>query len=222
MEKEDVISFTKAELAPTNGKKLNSMVLDVSMTHPHFQQFFVRLVLVDTGASSNIVYYQCFRDIGLGEEMLRPTSMKLKGFTIHKVQNKGIMVLNVTLGVGSLSRTEQIKFYVVDVQSIYNTIIGTLAQAAFDMVILVPHQRVKFLTHKGIRVELSNPKGILDYLVRNKKASIGVEDISSPIATMYEKGESRFRQTLLKEGWIILNHKNMKELWSIPYIQSRR
>lgn len=139
LEKEDVISFTKAELAPTTGKKLNPVLLDVSMTHPNFQQFLVRRVLVDTRASSNILYYQRFRDMGLGEEMLRPTSMKLEGFMTHKVQTKGIMVLNITLGIGSMSRTEQIKFYVVDVQSVYNAIMGTPAQATFDMVILVPH-----------------------------------------------------------------------------------
>lgn len=36
LEKEDIISFTKAELAPTNDKKLNPVTLDISMTHPNF------------------------------------------------------------------------------------------------------------------------------------------------------------------------------------------
>lgn len=44
--------------------------------------------------------------MGLGEKMLRPTSMKLQGFTTHKVSTKEIMVLNVTLGVGLLSQIE--------------------------------------------------------------------------------------------------------------------
>lgn len=137
--------------------------------------------------------------MGLGEEMLRPTSMKWEGFTTHKVQTNGIMVLNVTLGVGSLSRTEEVKFYVVDVQSVYNAIMGTPAQAAFDMVISVPHQRVKFPTHKEIGVELSNPKGMLDYLVKNKKVSIGVEDISSPVATVCKRGKSSTLTKVPKE-----------------------
>lgn len=54
--------------------------------------------------------------------------------------------MNVTLGTGSVSRTEQVEFYVVDVQSVYNVIMGTPAQVAFDMVISIPHQRVKFPT----------------------------------------------------------------------------
>lgn len=175
LESEDVISFTRAELAPTSGEKLNPIILDVSMTHPNFQQFLVRRVLVDSGASSNILYYQCFRDMGLGEEMLRPTSMKLEGFTTHKVMTKGIMVLNVTLGAGLVSRTEQVEFYVVDVQSIYNSILGMPAQSAFDVVISVPHQRVKFPTSGGIGVELRNPSGVLNYLIRCKKANPELE-----------------------------------------------
>lgn len=99
---------------------------------------------MDSGASSNILYYQYFYDMGLGEEMLRPTPMKLEGFTTHKVATKGIMTLNVTLGTGLLNRTEEVEFYVVDVQSVYNTIMGTSTQASFDVVISIPYQRVKF------------------------------------------------------------------------------
>lgn len=47
--------------------------------------------------------------------MLRPTPMKLEGFTTHKVTTRGIITLNVTLGVDSTSRTEEVQFYVVDV-----------------------------------------------------------------------------------------------------------
>lgn len=72
--------------------------------------------------------------------MLRPTSMKLEGFTTHKILSKGIMILNVTLGVGLSSRAKEVEFYVVDVQSIYNAILCTPAQTAFDMVIYVQHQ----------------------------------------------------------------------------------
>lgn len=53
--------------------------------------------------------------MGLGEEMLRPTLMKFEGFTTHKVPIKGVMVLNATFRVGSLSRTEEVDFYVVGV-----------------------------------------------------------------------------------------------------------
>lgn len=88
----------------------------------------------------DILYYKCFRDMGLGEEMLRPTLMKLEVFTTHKVLTKGVMILNVTLGTSLSSQTEEVEFYVVDVQLVYDTIMSTPPQAAFDVAISIPHQ----------------------------------------------------------------------------------
>lgn len=59
--------------------------------------------------------------------MLRPTPMKLEGFTTHKLATKGIMTLSVMLGTSLLSRTKKVEFYVVDVQTIYNAIMRTPA-----------------------------------------------------------------------------------------------
>lgn len=75
--------------------------------------------------------------------------MKLEGFTTHKIPTKWIIVMNVTFGVGSLSRSEEVEFYVVDVQSVYNAILGTPAEVVSDMVISVPHQLVKFPIGRG-------------------------------------------------------------------------
>lgn len=72
------------------------------------------------------------------------------------------------------------EFYVVDMQLVYNAIMGTPAQAAFEVVILILHKRVKFPTKKGIGMEVSNPKGMLDYLVRNKKTVLSTKINDSP------------------------------------------
>lgn len=69
----------------------------------------------------------------------------------------------MTLGTGPTSRTEEVEFYVVDVQYVYNAILKTPAQASFDVVISVPHQRVKFPTKQRIGMEISN--------LKNKKMS---------------------------------------------------
>lgn len=81
---------------------------------------------------------------------MKPTSMKLEGFTTHKVITKGTVVLNVTMGTGSILRTEELQFYVVDIQSAYNAILGTPAQASFDMVVSIPHQLIKFSLPPGL------------------------------------------------------------------------
>lgn len=71
---------------------------------------------------------------------MKPTSIKLEGFTTHKVTTKGTIVLKVTLGSRSILRTKELQFYVVDIQLTYNVILGTPTQASFDMVMSVLHQ----------------------------------------------------------------------------------
>lgn len=124
--------------------------------------------------------------MGLGDQPLRLTLMKLEGFTTHKVATRGIITLNVTLDTGLTSWIEEVEFYVVDVQSAYNAIIGTPTQASFDVVISVPHQRIKFPTKKGIGMDISNPKSMLDYLVKNKKVSTEEEGTSAHVAILDE------------------------------------
>ena len=58
----------------------------------------VRRVLVDTGATKDILYYECFRKLQLSEAHLQPYPGKLEGFTNHKVSVKGTITLEVTLG----------------------------------------------------------------------------------------------------------------------------
>lgn len=107
-QKELVITFSTTELASTTGQKLNLIILDVTFTTPTIEKFLVRRVLIDIGASSNILYYHCFREMGMRDHLMKPTSMKLEGFTTHKVVTKGIVILNVTLSSRSTLRTEEL------------------------------------------------------------------------------------------------------------------
>lgn len=77
--------------------------------------------------------------MGMGDQLMTPIAMKLVGFITHKVVTKGMIVLNVTLGLGSTFWIEELQFYVVDIQSVYNAILGTPTQASFDIVVSVPH-----------------------------------------------------------------------------------
>lgn len=91
-------------------------------------------------------------------------------------------------------------FYVVDVQSVYNAILGTSAQAVFDAVTSVPHQRVKFPTQKGIGVEFSNSKGVLDYLVKYRKANPETEPTQSQVAMMCKVEHTSTSVEILEGG----------------------
>lgn len=56
----------------------------------------------------------------------------------------------MTLGTDDKVRTEEVKFYVVDLESPYNAILGMPFHAAFDIMVSVSHQRAKFNTCQGI------------------------------------------------------------------------
>lgn len=178
-DKELVISCTTTELAPTTGQKLNMMILDVTFTTPAIEKFLVWRVLIYNGASSNILYYHSFREMGMGDQFMKPTSMKLEGFTTYKLVTKGIVVLNVTLGTGSVLRMEEQQFYSVDIQSAYNAVLETPTQASFNMMVSVPHQRIKFLTATGIGMMTSSPRSMYDYLTNKRKLTIEHEGTSS-------------------------------------------
>lgn len=110
-------------MAPTNELKSNPIVLEVGMTMKDIERCRVKRILVDTGASKNILYYMCFKEMGLNDHHLKPNSMVLERFTAHKIHVKRTVCLNVTLGTEENTRTEEIKFYVVDVDSSYNVIL---------------------------------------------------------------------------------------------------
>lgn len=124
-QEEEIITFSRSELAPNDELKSNSIVLEVGMTMKNIKRYRVKRILVDIGASRNILYYRCFKEMGLSDHHLKPSSIVLEGFTTHKIQVKGTVRLKVTLGVGETTRTEEIKFYVVDIDSSYNAILGT-------------------------------------------------------------------------------------------------
>lgn len=153
----EVITFTNEELENNEEAKITPIVLKVGMTREEIDKCAVKRVLVDTRATKNTMYLKCFDEMGLKDEHLKPRKMVLEGLTPHKVSVKGMVKIQVTLGEGDRARTEVIKFYVVDLESPYNIIVGTLFHVAFDLVISTSHQQVKFNTSRGVGLVKSSP-----------------------------------------------------------------
>lgn len=78
--------------------------------------------------------------MGMNNSHLKHNNMVLEGFTAHKISVKGTVKMNVTLGADDWTRTEEIKFYVVDIDSPYNAILGTSVHVAFDLIISTSDQ----------------------------------------------------------------------------------
>lgn len=81
---------------------------------------------------------------------LKSSIMVFEGFTTHKILVKGTVRMQITLCTDDKIRIEEIKFYVVDIDSPYNVILGIPSYVAFDLIISMSHQQVKFTTGQGV------------------------------------------------------------------------
>lgn len=79
----------------------------------------------------------------------------------------------MTLGTDDKVRTEEVKFYVVDLESPYNANLGMPFHAAFDIVVSMSHQRVKFNTCQGIGMTKSDPKVVFDRMITIRRNKYG-------------------------------------------------
>lgn len=82
----------------------------------------------------------------MNDSHLKPNNKVLECFSAHKTNVKGTIKINVTLGLDTYTREEEIKFYVVDINSPYNAILGTPAHADFELIVSMSHQQVRFTT----------------------------------------------------------------------------
>ncbi|XXG54906.1 hypothetical protein AAC387_Pa03g2674 [Persea americana] len=84
------------------------------------QNFLVQRALVDPSSSSEVLYYDCFKKLGLKDEALQAARTPLVGFSSKPVYPKGKISLRVQVG----GACRQVDFLIVDVPSPYNVIMG--------------------------------------------------------------------------------------------------
>ncbi|XP_031095231.1 uncharacterized protein LOC115999525 [Ipomoea triloba] len=127
------ISFTDDDL-PLHGEAQNDplvITLDVSGTD-------VQRVLVDTGSSVNILYFDVFTQLGLSTDRLTPIRTPLSGFTGDSIEVRtplsgftgdsieveGVIRLDVELGSQPNVLKTTMDFVVVKLKCVHNAILG--------------------------------------------------------------------------------------------------
>ncbi|XXG77286.1 hypothetical protein AAC387_Pa08g1466 [Persea americana] len=125
-----VVPEPAAKKAKTEGPRIwfsDRDLEDVELPHNDLlvltlklQNFLVQKVLVDSGSSSEILYYNFFRKLKLKDEDLQIARTPLIGFSSKPVYPKGKISLRVQVGGAS----RQVDFLVVDLPSPYNVIMG--------------------------------------------------------------------------------------------------
>ncbi|CAH9129345.1 unnamed protein product, partial [Cuscuta epithymum] len=84
----------------------------------------VRRVLVDTGSSVNVLYWEAFEGMKLRKDMLHPLRTPLSGFTGDCIDAEGTITLPVEIGDGPHTARISMTFVVVRLKCAHNAILG--------------------------------------------------------------------------------------------------
>ncbi|XP_026434795.1 uncharacterized protein LOC113332473 [Papaver somniferum] len=120
------------------------------------EEWGVRRILVDSGSSVEVLFYDTFKRMELSDDILIPSTYRIYGFNGMVTIPKGEVTLRVSYGGGYLDTLNT--FYVVDVASTYEYIIGRPWIAGIKGVASAYHQRLRFPTYKGIAEVVGDPQ----------------------------------------------------------------
>ncbi|GFY86367.1 hypothetical protein Acr_05g0000060 [Actinidia rufa] len=119
--------------------------------HPHSDPLVVQLriggydvrrILVDTGSSVEVMYYDLFKQLKIPQDQLKPSRAPLVGFNAQAHWPLGTVSLKTRAG----SQELMTEFVVVDIPSPYNAIVGRDWLHRMKGVASTLHQAIQFLT----------------------------------------------------------------------------
>ncbi|XP_068492070.1 uncharacterized protein [Phaseolus vulgaris] len=103
----------------------------------------VHRVLVDQGSSADVMFWSTFNKLQLSPDLLRPYTGCWYGFTGDQVEVRGYLELRKTFTDGTASRTESIRYLVVNVNSAYNILLGRPSLNRLRAVASTRHMKMK-------------------------------------------------------------------------------
>ncbi|XP_068504417.1 uncharacterized protein [Phaseolus vulgaris] len=116
---ESDLVFTKADLRDVVPHDNDPVVISVVTAGRR-----VHRVLVDQGSSANVMFWSTYNKLQLSPDLLRPYTGCLYEFAGDQVEVRGYLELRTTFINGTASRTESIRYLVVNANSAYNILLG--------------------------------------------------------------------------------------------------
>ena len=113
----------------------------------------VKRVLVDGGASVDILFHEAFLKMGYNDSQLTPSDMPIYGFNGAETKVEGIIQLPMTMGQEPCEVTQMLNFLVIKAVSSYNAILGRTGISAFQAVASTYHLKIKFPSRNGVGQE---------------------------------------------------------------------
>ncbi|KAK6150854.1 hypothetical protein DH2020_015786 [Rehmannia glutinosa] len=148
---EGEIMFDDSDLNGTRSEHNDALVISATMSN-----FWVKKILVDSGSSADIIFYNAFLQLGIDNAQLSPVHTPLTGFSGETVKALGEVTLPLSLGSYPRRTTKMVRFLVVKAPSTYNVILGRPSLNLFRAVASTYHMKVKFPTPEGIGEEIGD------------------------------------------------------------------
>jgi len=114
----------------------------------------VHRALVDQGSSADVTFWPTFEKLQLSPDQLRPYGGCLYGFAGDQVEVRGYIELRTTFTDGAASRTEKIRYLVVNAPSAYNILLGRPTLNRIGAVPSTRHMKVKLPSMEGVVITI--------------------------------------------------------------------
>ncbi|KAL0308760.1 UNVERIFIED_CONTAM: hypothetical protein Sradi_5818300 [Sesamum radiatum] len=144
-EKQEEISFNSQDMDPMRNQNNDALVISITLAN-----FLLKKVLVDTGSSVDIIFYDAYVQLGIDNAQLRKVNTSLIGFSGEIIEPLGKVMLPLSLGSLPKRATKMIKFLVVKAPSAYNIILGRSSLSLFRAIASTFHMKLKFPTSIGV------------------------------------------------------------------------
>ncbi|XP_022152029.1 uncharacterized protein LOC111019838 [Momordica charantia] len=141
------ITFDSADLEEVHLPHNDALVIAPLIDH-----VVVRRVLVDGGASANILSLLTYLTLGWTRSQLKKSLTPLVGFSGESITPEGCIDLPVTFGQDKTQVTKMAEFVVIDGRSAYNAIFGRPIIHSFRAVPSTLHQVLKYSTPHGVGI----------------------------------------------------------------------
>ncbi|VFQ77763.1 unnamed protein product [Cuscuta campestris] len=160
-------------------------------------KFFVKRILVDTGSSANVLYWEAAQQLGIRKEDLTKLNMPLSGFTGDIIEPEGSIKLDIIIGEHPKVRHMRMDFVVVDIKCAHNAILGRPGLEDLGGALSLEHLFLKFRTPEGVgRVLGDQPAAKKAYLSACKKIdkeNLNIQTIGHVLEDKERKEEDRER-----------------------------
>ncbi|KAI3459553.1 hypothetical protein Pfo_016216 [Paulownia fortunei] len=142
--KGSMIQFGPHDMKGLQAPHNNALVVTATVAN-----FNVARIMVDTGSSVDILFYEAYKKINL-DIALRPVDIALFDFGEGVVDPMGQVILPISLGTEPMRKTRMVKFLVVNSFSAHNIILGRPSPNTFQAVVSTFHMKLKFSMNEGI------------------------------------------------------------------------